>query len=142
MKRWSGFRVMAVLAVFGAVISGMALRNHYVRGTSSFCNISQTLNCDVVNRSEYSEVLGIPVALIGLLGYVALLGLATVYREKAETPAMLLFSSITALAFSLYLTYVEAHILATYCILCLGSLAVIVLISLLAARETWMQVKG
>ena len=44
------------------------------------------MNCDLVNRSTYSTVFGIPVALIGIMGYVTLLALATLYRTKHEAP--------------------------------------------------------
>jgi uncharacterized membrane protein len=55
------------------------------------------LNCDLVNRSTYSTVFGIPVALIGIMGYVALLALATLYRTKHEAPVMLLIASVAGL---------------------------------------------
>jgi uncharacterized membrane protein len=55
------------------------------------------LNCDLVNRSTYSTVFGIPVALIGIIGYVALLALATLYRTKHEAPVMLLIASVAGL---------------------------------------------
>jgi len=87
----------------------------------------------VVNRSAYSVVMGVPVALIGVVGYLALLALATLYRTKAETPVMLLVGALAGLAFALYLTYVEAFVLAVWCILCLSSLTLIFTITLLSA---------
>jgi uncharacterized membrane protein len=90
-----------------------------------------------VNRSEYSTILGIPVALIGMLGYAALAGLATVYRERSETPAMLLGAAVLGLAFALYLTYIEARVLGVYCILCLSSLSLITVTTLLAVVIWW-----
>jgi uncharacterized membrane protein len=61
-----------------------------------------------------------------------LLGLATIYRTKAETPVMLLIGSLAGLGFAVYLTYIEKFVLATWCILCLSSLAVIAAITLLS----------
>ena len=74
----------------------------------------------------------LPVALIGILGYVTLLAFATFYREKAETPGILLASSGAGLAFALYLTYVEKFILGVWCILCLTSLFAIFTIAVLS----------
>ena len=91
------------------------------------------LNCDIVNRSAYSSILGIPVALVGMIGYAALAGLATVYRERHEIPAMLFGAAAAGLAFALYLTYIEARVLGVYCILCLSSLALIATTTVLAA---------
>ncbi len=68
-------------------------------------------NCDIVNRSEYSTVMGIPVAGIGIAGYGVLLALATIYRSRAETPTRLLAAALAGLAFALYLTYVEGYVL-------------------------------
>jgi uncharacterized membrane protein len=126
------FLVVILCAAFGAAISGLSLQHHYERDTSSFCNINATFDCDVVNRSAYSAVAGIPVALGGLLAYLLMLGLALFQRKKAETPALLMFLGLAGFAYSLYLTYVEGVVLQTWCLLCLGSLLSITLISLLS----------
>jgi uncharacterized membrane protein len=85
-----------------------------------------------VNRSEYSRIFGIPVAAIGIAGYAALFVLSTFWKSRTETPNRLLGAAIAGLAFALYLTYVEAYVLETWCILCLTSLVLISLISLCA----------
>jgi uncharacterized membrane protein len=129
--------VVAILAVCGIAVSSVSLQHHFATSKTSFCDIGENFNCDIVNRSEYSTILGIPVALIGMLGYAALAGLATVYRERPETPAMLLGAAVAGLAFALYLTYVEARVLGVYCILCLSSLSLITLTAILAAVIWW-----
>jgi uncharacterized membrane protein len=123
--------VVAVLAICGIVISSISLQHHYATSKTPYCDIGEVFNCDIVNRSEYSSIMGIPVALIGMLGYAALAGLATVYRSRFETPMMLFGGAVAGLVFALWLTYVEARILGVYCILCLSSLALITTISLL-----------
>jgi uncharacterized membrane protein len=117
--------VIAALAVAGIVVSSISLEHHYSTSESSFCNISETLNCDIVNRSVYSRIFGVPVALVGILGYLAVLGLATVYRSRPQTPKLLLSASLLGLGFALYLTYIEGFVLAAWCILCLTSLFLI-----------------
>lgn len=124
--------VIAALAVAGIAVSSVSLYHHYGTSKTNYCDIGENFNCDIVNRSTYSTVLGIPDALIGILGYGALLALATLYRRKAETPIILLIASVAGLGFALYLTYVEAFVLATWCILCLSSLTVISLITVLS----------
>jgi vitamin-K-epoxide reductase (warfarin-sensitive) len=124
--------VVAILAVCGIVVSSISLQHHYATSKTAYCEIGQVFNCDIVNRSQYSSILGIPVALIGMLGYGALAALATVYRERRETPALLFAGSMAALVFALYLTYVEARVLGVYCILCLSSLAVIATTAILS----------
>ncbi len=131
--------VVAVIALAGVAVSSFSLYHHLSRSKTSFCDIGESFNCELVNRSVYSTVLGVPVALIGILGYLLILGLATVYREKAETPAILVIVSAGGLGFALYLTYIEAYVLRAWCILCLTSLTLIfssaVLSAVLVARS-------
>jgi len=127
------FQLIALLALSGVVVSSVSLHHHYGTTETSYCDFGASFNCDIVNRSIYSTVLGVPDAMIGILGYGLLLGLATFYRKKAETPLMLLIASTAGLGFALYLTYIEKFVLATWCILCLSSLTLIVLITALSA---------
>jgi uncharacterized membrane protein len=124
---------IAILALAGSVVSSVSLYHHYGKDKTTYCDFGENFNCDIVNRSPYSKVMGIPVALVGILGYLSLLALATFYREKAETPGMLLLAATLGLGFAIYLTYIEAYVLATWCILCLSSLSVIVLITVLSS---------
>lgn len=124
---------IAVLAVIGAAVSSVSLHHHYQTTETNYCDFGQNFNCDIVNRSIYSTIAGIPVALIGICGYLVLLGLATAWRSKPETPKILLAASIAGLGFALYLTYVEGFVLGTWCVLCLTSLTMITLIALLSS---------
>lgn len=126
------FLAIAILAVAGVGVSAVSLQRHYAKSATAFCEIGGRFDCDIVNRSEYSSVMGIPVAGIGVAGYGVLLALATVYRSRAETPGRLLAAALAGLAFALYLTYVEGYVLETWCILCLSSLGLIAGIALLA----------
>ena len=133
--------IIAIMAVCGIVVSSVSLQHHYAKSKTAYCDIGETFNCDIVNRSSYSKVLGVPVAFIGMLGYAALAGLATVYRRRDDTPQLLLGGSAGGLAFALYLTYVEAHVLGVWCILCLSSLALISSITLLSLL-VWVRSRG
>lgn len=124
---------IALLALVGMLISSVSLYQHFATSKSSFCDIGETFNCDLVNRSIYSTFLGVPVALVGVLGYLLVLVLATVYRRNAETPFLLLIATLLGLTFALYLTYIEARVLTVWCIFCLSSLAVILVITALSA---------
>jgi vitamin-K-epoxide reductase (warfarin-sensitive) len=126
------FLAIAILAVAGIAVSAVSLERHYAKSATTFCDLGEKFNCDIVNRSEYSRVMGIPVAGIGIVGYGVLLGLTTVWRSRAETPVRLLIAALAGLGFALYLTYVEGYVLETWCILCLSSLGLIAGIALLA----------
>ena len=118
------FLAIALLATVGIAVSSVSLQHHYDKSTTAYCSFGESFDCDIVNRSVYSSIAGVPVALIGILGYTTLLVFATLYRAKAETPAILLLASLGGLGFALYLTYIEGWVLGTWCVLCLSSLSV------------------
>jgi vitamin-K-epoxide reductase (warfarin-sensitive) len=126
------FLAIAIFALAGIAVSAVALQRHYAKSATAFCEVGEKFNCDIVNRSEYSSLMGIPVAGIGVAGYGVLLALATVWRSRAETPLRLLVAALAGLGFALWLTYVEGYVLDTWCILCLSSLGMIAGIAVLA----------
>lgn len=126
------FMAIAVLSVAGIVVSAVSLQRHYAKSATAYCDFNQKFSCDIVNRSVYSTIEGIPVAGIGVAGYAALFLLATFWKSRPETPNRLLGAALAGLTFALYLTYVEAYELTTWCILCLISLLLISLISIFA----------
>jgi vitamin-K-epoxide reductase (warfarin-sensitive) len=117
--------VLIFLTVLGFIASGLALREHY-RTDLSPCSINEHWDCGIVNHSPFAVLAGVPVAVIGMAGYV-FLALLAVKR------AYLLFlcAALIGLSFSLYLAHVEASILGVWCIYCVASLAVISLLTLL-----------
>ena len=133
------FLVIALLAVVGVAVSSISLAHHYGTSKTAYCDFGETLNCDVVNRSSYSSIMGIPVALIGVLGYLALFVLATCYRSKPDTPLVLFLAALAGLLFALYLTYIEGFVLGVWCILCLSSLLMILCITVLASFVLWQR---
>ena len=124
--------VIAVLALAGMAVSSVSLAHHYSTSKSSFCDFSETLNCDIVNRSEYSTLLGVPVALMGVLGYFTLLVIAMMNRRRSGNLHLLFWLAVAGLAFALYLTYIEGFVLYTWCILCLSSLSIIFSITVIS----------
>jgi vitamin-K-epoxide reductase (warfarin-sensitive) len=132
VKNGALYLAIAILSVAGMAVSVVSLQRHYAKSATAFCDVGEKFNCDIVNRSEYSRVMGIPVAGIGIAGYAVLFALATVYRYRQETPLRLLLAAVVGLVFALYLTYIEGYVLETWCILCLSSLVAIAMITVLA----------
>jgi uncharacterized membrane protein len=132
---------ITVLALGGVLVSSVSLYHHYGTSATSYCGIGENFNCDIVNRSTYSTIAVVPVALIGIIGYLATLILATVYRGRTGIPAVLALVSLAGLGFALYLTYIEGFVLAAWCVLCLSSLALIFSIAVLSSA-LWMRSAG
>lgn len=126
------FILIAFLALVGAAVSGVSLQRHYAKSDTTYCDFNQKLNCDIVNRSEFSTIADIPVAGIGVVGYLLLFLLSTLWRSRPDTPNLLLAAAAAGFLFSLYLTYVEAFKLVTWCIFCIASQSLIFLIAVLA----------
>lgn len=118
--------VIAVLALAGAIVSGLALQVHYSTGTSP-CSINEKWDCGIVNHSSYSLIGGVPVALIGIVGYLALLWLAL-----ARQRVVLILASFAGLGYALYLAHIERDVLGVWCLYCVISLAIVATIPLLS----------
>lgn len=126
--------LVTLLALAGLVVSCFALREHY-RTEPGPCDINAHWDCGTVNHSPFAEfpppplrqpeTKGLPVAILGIVGYAAI-ALTAFFRRWWI--ALLLVTG--ALAFSGYLTYVEAKILETYCIWCVTSASIVVVTEL------------
>jgi vitamin-K-epoxide reductase (warfarin-sensitive) len=125
--------VLVLLATLGIVVSALALREHYRTEGDSPCSINERWDCGIVNHSPYAMVpgTGIPVAVLGIAGYLLMAALAW---RRAWRP--LLAAALVGLAFSLYLAHIEAHVLGVWCIYCVISLGDISLITLLSLGTT------
>ena len=124
--RW----LIAILALAGIVAASLALCEHYRTGASP-CKINDKWDCGEVNHSEYAVVAGVPVATIGIAGYLSLAIFAAMKVWR-----IVLAAAVAGLAFSLYLTHIEASVLQVWCIYCVISLATISLICLVAMAST------
>ena len=118
--------LLLILAILGAIVSSLALREHYRTYGDSPCSINERWDCGVVNHSSYAMLAGIPVAAIGIAGYILMGALAFLRSYR-----LLLGPAFAGLAFSLYLANIEAHVLGVWCVYCVISLGIISLISLL-----------
>ena len=118
--------LLLVLGVFGVIVSSLALREHYREYGDSPCSINEHWDCGVVNHSPYALLGPIPVAAVGIVGYVLMCVLAYLGAYR-----LLIIPTFGGLAFSLYLANIEAHILGVWCIYCVISLGIISLMSLL-----------
>jgi vitamin-K-epoxide reductase (warfarin-sensitive) len=122
--------VLVSLAVLGIVVSALALREHYRTDTSP-CSINERWDCGIVNHSPYAMLAGIPVAILGIAGYLLMAALAARRAWR-----LLLAAALAGLAFSLYLAHIESRVLGVWCIYCVISLADISLMTLLALATT------
>jgi uncharacterized membrane protein len=123
---------IAFLALIGIGVSGYALYLHEVPSAASFCNINAVFSCDKVNRSAYAELFGVPIALIGMLGYGFMSLTAVLHAREPHHRRLgniLVASSMGGFGFSGYLTGLEAFVIDAWCLVCLVSQTLILLIT-------------
>ena len=118
--------LMAVLALAGVAVASLALQVHYSTGTEP-CSINTRWDCGIVNHSSYAMIGHVPVALIGIVGYLALAGLAFFRRR-----GLVFVASLLGMGFALHFTYIEKYVLQIWCLYCVISQGIIALITLLS----------
>jgi len=127
---------LIVLTTIGLGVAGYLSYVHY-SGAAPVCSIKGN-PCSQVQKSQYSELAGVPVALIGLIGYVAILAsLLAPEGELARFATMAL--TLGGFGFSAYLTYREAFTLHKICEWCVSSA---VIMTVLMCLSIWRFLRG
>ena len=121
MDKWL-YRAALALVIVGLLVS-IYMTIYKVTSNDSMCLGSG--DCSTVNASRYSEVNGIPVAAIGLLGYVAILGVLVFENRNSffrQNGTLLVFGmALTGFIFTIWLIYVELALLKAICPFCVTS---------------------
>ena len=126
-------RAGAVLAaLLGLGISGYLTYVHYA-GIEPICAASG--GCEKVQSSSYADVAGVPVALLGLIGYAAILLAVVLPGEAARMAAFSM--ALVGFGFSLYLTYLELFEIDAICQWCVASAVVMTVLAVLTAMRTF-----
>jgi uncharacterized membrane protein len=126
--------LLAILAICGIIVASLALQVHNSTTTAP-CSINEHWDCGVVNHSEFAEIRHIPVATLGIAGY-ALLGVLALFRMRTTH----LVASLLGLAFALRLTWIEKNVLQVWCLYCVISQLIILLIAILSLAW-WMRAR-
>ena len=117
---------LVFLSLAGVLISALALRVHYSTATEP-CDINARWDCGIVNHSRYAVIFHVPVAAIGIAGYL-LLGVLALARRRV----LLLVAAIVGLGLALHLSSIERNVLEVWCLYCVISQGIIALITLLS----------
>lgn len=124
--RWAS-PVTLLLSVAGVAVSSYLTVEHYTTSTTLACPNTGVLNCLKVTTSAESKLLGIPVALLGLLYFLGMVALCLpgMWRAAASRVAWLrLGASLAGVAMVVYLIYVELFVLDAICLWCTAAHAI------------------
>ncbi len=127
---------MIVLAVVGIGLTTYLTIVHYA-GIKVAC-VQGHDECEAVQTSIYSELAGVPVALLGLIGYIAILG-TLVLPESETTRLATLALTLGGFGFSCYLTYREVFSLEKICEWCVSSA---ILLTIMMCLSLWRFLRG
>jgi uncharacterized membrane protein len=127
---------MIVLTVIGVGVATYLTYIHYA-GIKPLCGRNGG-GCEIVQTSQYSKLAGVPVALIGLLGYVAILG-SLLVPENENSRLATVALTVVGFGFSAYLTYRELFSIHHLCEWCLSSAIIVTIIMCLAI---WRFLRG
>jgi len=128
--RWA----VAALALIGVGIAGYLTYTHF-KGSPPVC---LTSGCEVVQNSRWSKLLGIPVALLGLLTYLSIVASTLIRHPLAKQAGAML--ALVALGFNAYLFYIQAHEIGRYCTWCVSNEIVSLLLAPVAIA--WLLSSG
>jgi uncharacterized membrane protein len=124
-------RVTAALALLGIAIAGYLTWVHYA-GLEPVC-VGGGGGCERVQSSRWAELAGVPVAVLGLAGYVAILASLKLPEEQGALAAT--FLSLVGFGFSVWLTYVEIVKIDAICQWCVASAVVMTALALVSVAR-------
>ncbi|MBS3107557.1 vitamin K epoxide reductase family protein [Candidatus Woesearchaeota archaeon] len=134
MKRKIYIVLIMFLAVIGMSIS-LVLLNIHIENKNNIqkdriCNINEQFSCDTVDNSPYSQIFGVPISFIGMLGYLSIFITCFLALGIKRYANVIFYLASIGILFSIYLTIIEAAKINSFCPYCLLSFAVISLIGL------------
>ena len=121
-KNTAGVIILA-LSALGIVLSLYLAYLYYSKATAVFCTAGS--GCDTIRESSYSAILGVPVALLGVIGYSLIFALSIASIKGKNQWFLLYLASLAGFAFSAYLTYIELFVIHAICFYCLISAVII-----------------
>lgn len=130
-----------IVPVLGVVGIAVAVYLTYIESTGAAAVCGPVGHCNVVQASPYARIFGIPVGLLGVMNYIAVIVFWLGARAKAGQIAvwsavLMLALTLFGVLFSIYLTYVELRLIFAVCIYCMTSALITTILMLIALTAT------
>jgi uncharacterized membrane protein len=123
------WKLVKILSLVGIVLASYLLTSYLRPQTADVCRIDETVNCDAVTQGSLATVFGIPVALIGLTGYLVIF-----FSSLAKKKSLVLFMAAFGALFCLRITYLELFVVKIICPVCIACQLIMLTIVALALR--------
>ena len=121
------WKALISLSIFGILLASYLFYNFLTKPLIESCYFNSHINCDAVTKGTLSTLFGIPVSLIGLMGYIVIL-LSSIFKKKLLVLGMSTFGMV----FCLSITYQEVFRLKVICPVCLTCQLVMLVVFVLA----------
>ena len=121
------WKALIIQSSLGILLAIYLFYNFLTKPLVESCYFNSHINCDAVTKGSLSTLFGIPVSLVGLVGYVVIL-LSSIFKQKLLVLAMSTFGMV----FCLFITYQELFIIKVICPVCLTCQLVMLTVFLLA----------
>ncbi len=123
------FKFSVYLAAIGIILASYLFYSYLAPNPPGLCDINATVNCDAVTKGPLAEFLGVPVSLVGLIGYIVILSSSLMKNKKLH-----LFMTTFGMVFCLRLTYLEIFVEDVFCPVC-GACQLVMLILFLISLK-------
>jgi uncharacterized membrane protein len=135
--------IIPLLSILGLIVAGYLA---YVEITATEAVCGPVGDCNTVQTSPYAQIVGVPVAVLGLLNYLAILGMWLFVRfSRGQAADLALFGililTLVGTVFSIYLTMLEIFVIIAVCLWCLSSALITTAIMLLVAAAIRQDVR-
>lgn len=123
LKKEKIFKIIYWLSLFGIIVASYSLYEYYYGTADGFCNINERFSCFAVYKSGYSAIFGVPIALLGVIGYGIFFTLSHwgLSGRMLKVSNLIFSLALMSVVFSGYLAYVSGFVIKVWCPTCVAS---------------------
>jgi len=123
LMAWRRMAGIGAAALMGLGVSLYLGRQHHPNHAPSACNVDDLFNCDLVNTSQYSELFGLPISLIGAAFYVGVLALVVMWHRSeaaySRAPHLIAVGGVASVLYSVFLAWASTQV-GAWCLFCIS----------------------
>ncbi len=122
------YKTVTLLSSVGIILACYLLYEYLAADPLEACRINAIINCEAVTKGSLAEIFGIPVSLVGLVGYIVIL-----FSSVKKIPKLMVAMTTFGMLFCLRLTYLEIfveNVICPVCIICQLIMLTVFIISL------------
>lgn len=128
-KKTSLWKISLILSLIGIILASYLFYSFLAPNPPGLCDINATINCKAVTKGVLATIFGIPVSLVGLIGYILIL-----YSSLLKLKKLHLFMTGFGMIFCLRLTFLEIFVEKVYCPICLACQLIMLILFIISLK--------